>query len=124
MRTEAQRKDKYEAGYSAATVSLKVASRLSSMKTGFNAAIDSLVPVEQLCQGVCNEEEVPTIQYPFYLNFAREIWARIHKGIAGDSLHQQAQACLETYAQKGLDNDCLVHIALDCFTLTLTPFTP
>jgi hypothetical protein len=124
MRTAAQREDKYLAGYQSATVSLKVASRLSGMKTGYGAAADSLVPKEQMIQGICNEEAVPTIQYPFYLNFGREIWSRTFKGIAGDALKQMGQACLETYAQKGLDNDVLIHIALDCFSLTLTPFTP
>jgi hypothetical protein len=122
MRTEAQRKDKYGAGYQAATVSLKVASRLSGMKTGFGTAVDSLVPKEQMIQGICNEEGVPTIQYPFYLNFGREIWSRIFKGIAGDALLQMAQAASETYTQKGLDNLVLLHIALDVFTLTLIAF--
>jgi hypothetical protein len=122
VRTEDQRKDKYGAGYQAATVSLKVASRLSGMKTGFGAAVDSLVPKEQMIQGILNEETIPTIQYPFYLNFGREIWSRIFKGIAGDSLLQMAQACSETYTQKGLDNTVLLHIALDVFSLTLVAF--
>lgn len=122
MRTEDQRKDKYGAGYVAATVSLKVASQLSGMKTGFSTAINSLVPKEQQIQGILNEEVVPTIQYPFYLNFGREIWSRIYKGIAGDSLLQMAQAASETYTQKGLDNSVLLHIALDVFSLTLVAF--
>lgn len=122
MRTEAERKDAYGAGFVPATVSLKVASRLGGMKSGFGTAVDSLVPKEQMTQGILNEETVPTIQYPFYLNFTREIWSRVFKGIAGDSLLQAAQAMSETYTQKGLDNTVLLHIALDVFALTLVAF--
>lgn len=120
MKTEAQRQSSYSAKTVPATVSLKVASRLAGMKTGFEAALNSLVPVEQQIQGILNSLTVPTIQYPFYLNFGREIWALIHRGIDGDSLEAQAQMLHDKYVAYGLTTAHLVQIADTVFNITVT----
>lgn len=122
MQTDTQRKESYAAKNVAATVALKVASRLSGMKTGFSTAVQSLVPIEIQIQGILNGSTpaVPTIQYPFYLNFGREIWAARYKGIAGSALTLRAQGLSTFYQAKGYTAAVLIIIALDCFGLTVT----
>lgn len=123
MQTSTQRKDAYAAKNVAATVALKVASRLSGMKTGFGVAVQSLVPIEIQIQGILNgwaASPVPTIQYPFYLNFGREIWGAKIKGIAGPALTLRAQGLSTFYQAKFYQGPVLIKIALDCFGLTVT----
>jgi len=122
MRTSTERKDGYAAKTVAATVSLKVASRLSGMKTGFATAVQSLVPIEITTQGILNSTTpgVAVIQYPFYLNFGRELWGMRFRGIAGLALTAQAQALSTFYTAKGLTANTLIAIAMTCFNLVVT----
>jgi len=122
VNTAVQRKDAYAAKNVAATVALKVASRLSGMKTGFGTAVQSLVPIEIQIQGILNATTpaVPTIQYPFYLNFGREIWGAKNAGIAGPALTLRAQGLSTFYQAKGYSGAVLIAIALTCFSLTVT----
>jgi hypothetical protein len=101
-------------------VSLKVAAQLGGMKTGFSGAIQSLVPVEMATQNVLNAAAVPTINYPFYLNFAREIWKLIRKGIDGPGLAASAQSLHDKYEAYGLATLTLAAIADTVFNITVT----
>lgn len=120
MKTEAQQQDAYAAKTAPTTVGLKVASRLGGMKTGFESAIDLLVPKLQAIQEILNSLTVPTIQYPFYLNFGREIWAMIYRGIDGDSLEAQAQMLHDKYEAYGLASANLIQIADSVFNITVS----
>jgi len=91
------------------------------MKTGFGVAVQSLVPIEIQVQGILNTNgTIPTIQYPFYLNFARQIWSKQFAGIEGVSLTFQAQALKDFYVVKGLTSSVLIAIAMSCFTVVVT----
>ena len=124
MRTSTERKDGYAAKNIAATVSLKVASRLSGMKTGFASAVQSLVPKEIAIQSILNyvsdPNPIPTIKYPFYLNFGRELWALTRKGITGFAATQRAQALTDYYQAHGCVDAVLIQIALTCFGLVVS----
>jgi len=120
MRTSEQRNDAYVAGTPAATVGLKVAARLSGMKSGFAAAITALVPIEQQIQVLLNAIAIPTIQYPFYLNFGREMWALTSKGIEGVALTTAAQSLHDKWVLRGLATARLVEIADSVFDVTVT----
>lgn len=120
MRSDIQRGEAYVAKTAPTTVGLKVAAVLAGMKTGFSAAITDLVPIEMQVQGLLNSYDVPTIQYPFYLNFAREIWAKRHAGIDGDSLIAVAQSLHDKYVLYGLTTAHLVDIAKVVFAITVT----
>jgi hypothetical protein len=122
VRTTTERKDSYAAKNVAATVALKVASQLGGMKTGFATAVQSLAPIEIQIQGILNATTpaVPTIQYPFYLNFGRQLWALRYKGITGLALTAQAQALTDFYSLKGLTDAPLIAIAINCFNVVVT----
>lgn len=126
MQTDQQRKDAYAAKTTPATVSLKVASQLSTMKSGFAAGIggvDGLVAMEVAIQTILNDQPtpaVPTIQYPFYLNFGREIWARKNSGIAAAALKDNAEVYRIKYMSYGCAETILDEIGLTCFGITFT----
>jgi len=120
MRTETQQQDAYAAKTAPTTVGLKIASRLGGMKTGFMAAITLSVPKMQAIQGILNSLTVPTIQYPFYLNFGREIWAMISRGVDGKSLEAQGQMLHDKYEAYGLTSANLIQIADTVFNITVT----
>ena len=120
MKSSALRKVQYNAKTPATTVGLKIAAVLPDMKTGFLAAINALVPIEQQVQGLLNAAGVPTIRYPFYMAFAREIWALDSQGIQGATLEDMAQSLHDKWVARGLDTARLVEIADTVFGVTVT----
>lgn len=120
MKTDAERIASYLAKTVPATLSLKIASVLGGMHSGFSGAMHDLVAMEILVQGVCNDAAVPTIQYPFYMNFGREIYSKKIKGIDGPGLIAVAQSLHDKYVTYGLSTVVLVDIADIVFTITVT----
>lgn len=120
MRTETQRIDQYGAKTAATTVGLKVAARLTGMKTGFAAAINLLVPILQQVQALLNAADIPTIRYPFYYAYAREIFHKETQGINGDSLASAAQSLHDKWEANGLATATLIEIADTVFSITVT----
>jgi hypothetical protein len=75
--------------------------------------------VKQVCDGV----GVPTIQYPFYLNFGREIWALTRKEVSGESLALEAATLIAKWVARGLQQPLLESIRTDVFNVA-APVTP
>jgi hypothetical protein len=119
MKDDARRIASYLAKTVPATMSLKVASALATMKTAFGSATSSLVTMEMAVQGVLNDADIPSIEYPFYYNFAREIWAKQREGIDGPSLSSLGQSLHDKYEAYGLATATLVEIASTVFGLTV-----
>lgn len=118
MKDDATRIAQYNAKTVATTVGLKVASMLPTMKTGFADQCASFVAKEIAIQGVLNAVVggIPTIQYPFYLNFGREIWKRERAGITGPSALMHSISLEDKYEGYGLAAITLKKIALDVFS--------
>jgi hypothetical protein len=120
MRTDEQRQDKYDAKTVATTVSLKVASMLPSMKPAFAAAVQSFVAQDIQVQAALNLiGTVPTISYPLYYNFGREIWKLNQKGIAGTALTAMAISLSTKYQSYGCVEANLQTIAFDVFNIVI-----
>jgi hypothetical protein len=120
VKDDARRIASYLAKTVPATMSLKVASQLTGMKSGFAGAMTSLVPMEIQIQGILNSANVPTIQYPFYLNFGREIWSKQREGIDGPTLAAVGQSLHDKYVAYGLKTATLTDIADQVFNITVT----
>lgn len=118
LRTANDRSTKYDSKTAATTVGLKIAAGLGIMKSQFAAAINSLAPIEQQIQGILNgEAAVPTIQYPFYLCFGRELWSLDNRGIDGAAAVLRAITIQEKWTDMGLDDTITKKIALDVFNI-------
>lgn len=119
MRSDADRIQKYDAKVSPTTVGLKIAARMTGMKTGFAGWCDFFVSKESQIQGILNGADVPTLFYPYYLSFGREIGKRTWAGISGDSLLALATAYHDKWVTFGLDTVALKAIAKDVFDITI-----
>lgn len=119
MKTAEQRIANFIAGYVPTTVGLAIASQLSGMKGYFAGAIGSLAALELQIQGLLNLNGIYPIQYPFYLDFGRELWKRRHAGIDGASLLLFAEPLRAKYVSWGLELVKLDEIALTCFGLSI-----
>ena len=122
MKSDADRSSSYNSKTTAATVALIVAATLPDQRTNFAdpAGMSDLVGKEQQIQGILNglSPAVPTIYYPFYLAFGRELWALVRKGIAGAALINAAQGVRDKWNYKGfLTATTLDKIALDVFNV-------
>lgn len=122
MKTDAERSARYDSKTNAATVGLIVAAVLPDARTNFAdpQGMSDLVAKEQQIQGILNSYSpaIPTIQYPFYLAFGRELWALTRQGIAGGALTLAAQGVRDKWNYKGfLTAAVLDKIALDVFNV-------
>lgn len=115
MTPGSNRETKYDSKYVAATVSLKVASQLSTMKAGFAnpQGMTDMVAKEILVQTALNAAtpSVPTIFWPFYFSFARQLWAAIHRGQSGGTLADTGHALKTKYLAYGLTGATLDAVA-------------
>jgi len=68
-----------------------------------------LVEVETKGRRVLNRADVPTIFYPHYLNFCREVFARRQR-FAGASLAREVGVLVEKWALQTLDRALLERI--------------
>jgi integral membrane sensor domain MASE1 len=122
MRSDAERSAAYDAKTQAATVALIVAAVLPDARTNFAdpQGMSDLVSKEAQVQGLLNGKTpaVPTIYYPFYLAFARELWKATRTGIAGAALVNAAQGIRDKWNYKGfLTATILDDIALTVFNV-------
>jgi hypothetical protein len=122
VKTDTQRSDAYNSKTSAATVALIVAATLPGQRTNFAdpAGMSALVAKEQQIQGLLNAEDtpIPTIHYPFYLAFGRELWALGRRGITGAAFKLAAQGVRDKWNYKGfLVAGVLDEIALSVFNV-------
>ena len=80
--------------------------------------VTSLIAAMELqVKQVCDGKGVPTIQYPFYLCFGREIWALARKEISGESLAQEAAILITKWTARGLTQAVLQAIRTDVFNV-------
>ena len=67
---------------------------------------------------VCDGAGVATIMYPYYLNFGREMWSLVQKGISGESLAVEAAVLVAKWASRGLLQTVLETIRFDVFNVS------
>ena len=119
MRSDAERIAAYTSKTLPSTVALIVTAQLPGMKSGFAPKASALAAKETAIQAHLNGISFPTIQYPFYINFGRELWALTVRGISGSTLITMATSLLQKYIRYGLSSDELIAIASEIFQLDL-----
>jgi len=75
--------------------------RGAEMKVNAATVANQIVQMEAQTRQIMNGAGVPTITYPYYLCYARELWALIRRGIAGESLKVEAAALLAKWVARG-----------------------
>lgn len=118
-----RRIDKWVAKTSASRTAGIVGDRLPTMKTNAGVVFTDIISMEVQVRTVLNTGGVPTIQYPFYLCFGREMWALIRRGIAGESLAIEAATLIAKWVAQGLTQSVLQAIRTDVFNVA-APVAP
>jgi hypothetical protein len=94
-----------------------------AMLANVTAVFPMITAMELQVKQVCDGAGVATIQYPFYLNFGREIWALTRKEVSGESLAKEAAVLIAKWKARGLTEAVLQGIRTDVFNVA-APIAP
>ena len=99
----------------------RIKATLDELRPAMLAAVTAVFPLitamELQVKQTCDASGVPTIQYPFYLNFGREIWALTRKEVSGESLAQEVAVLLAKWTARGLTQAVLQAIRSEVFNV-------
>jgi len=105
----------------------RIKATLDEMRPAMLANVQAVYPMitamELQVKQVCDSAGVPTIQYPFYLNFGRELWALSRKEVSGESLAIEAATLITKWTARGLTQAVLQSIRTDVFNV-VAPSAP
>jgi len=118
-----KRIDNWNEKYNLERVTAILTEKRPKMLERVSNAIVSLASMEQQVKQVCDGSGVPTIQYPFYLCFGREMWKLLNKDISGESLAQEAAVLIAKWVARGLSQAVLQAIRTDVFNVS-APIAP
>ena len=94
-----------------------------TMLQNVTAVFPLITAMELQVKQVCDGSGVSTIQYPFYLNFGRQIWALSRKEVSGESLAQESAILITKWTARGLQGPVLQAIRTDVFNVA-APIAP
>jgi hypothetical protein len=123
MADPAKRIENWSAKMTAERTADQVTPQLTSIKQNAATVMNDIVQMETQVRQVLNGSGVPTIQYPFYLCFGRELWSRIRNGMEGESLAIEAAVLPAKWVARGLTQGVLEDIRTDVFNVS-APVTP
>jgi len=113
----------WSTGYNTERIKAKVDEKRPAMLANVTAVIPMVAAMELQVKQVCDGSGVPTIQYPFYLCFGREMWALSRKEISGESLAIEAATLIAKWVARGLTQSVLYSIRTDVFNVS-APIAP
>ena len=90
----------------------------AAMKVNFANATTMMSANDQQVKQTCDASGVPTIQYPFYLAFGRQMWkATAVNQFSGESMAQLAAVYIAKWTARGLTQAVLQSIRTDVFNV-------
>jgi len=112
-----KRIDNWNTKYNLERVNAILTEKRPTMLQNVTAVAPLIAAMELQVKQVCDGKGVPTIQYPFYLCFGREIWALARKEISGESLAQEVATLSAKWVARGLTSAVLQAIRTDVFNV-------
>jgi len=88
-----------------------------AMFSRVTAVVPALAAMEQQVKQVLDGLGVATIQYPFYLDFGRELWKMRDHEISGESAAMEADVLLKKWVQRGMTQAVLEAIRTQVFNI-------
>ena len=113
----AKRIANWNAKYNTERIKATLDDKRPAMLASVTAVFPMITAMELQVKQVCDGKGVPTIQYPFYLNFGREIWALTRKEVSGESLAQEAAVLIAKWVARGLTQSLLQAIRTQVFNV-------
>jgi hypothetical protein len=123
MMDPAKRIANWNAKYNTERIKATLDDKRPAMLASVTAVFPMITAMELQVKQVCDGKGVPTIQYPFYLNFGREIWALTRKEVSGESLALEAAVQITKWTARGLTQSVLQAIRTDVFNVS-APVAP
>ena len=123
MMDPAKRIANWNAKYNTERIKATLDDKRPAMLANVTAVFPMITAMELQVKQVCDGKGVPTIQYPFYLNFGREIWALSRKQVSGESLAQEAALLIAKWVARGLSAPVLQAVRTDVFNVS-APIAP
>jgi hypothetical protein len=110
----------YAAGINPDRIREDIEKRKGSMVTKQGEAIAALVQIEQLASEVLmSEDTVTTLQYLWYLDFARQVYGLKRRFQAGKPMENEAKYVALHWQARGCDLRVLNRILAEVFSLPL-----
>ena len=103
--------------YNLERVSAILTEKRPTMLQNMSAAIPLLTAMESQVKQVCDLAGVSTIQYPFYLDFGREMWRLSRSEFSGESLALEAATLIAKWVARGLTQSVLQDIRTGVFNV-------
>jgi hypothetical protein len=88
-----------------------------TMQVNFGVTANEQVQSDQQVRQCLNASGVPTIQYPFYLNFGRQCKKLLRASIDGESVAQEAAVLIAYWTAQGLTQSVLTAIRSQVFNI-------
>ena len=108
---------RWNAKYDTARIKATLDELRPAMLAAVTAVFPLLTAMELQVKQTCDASGVSTIQYPFYLNFGREIWALTRREVSGESLAQAAAVQIAKWVARGLNQAVLQAIRSQVFNV-------
>ena len=113
----------WDAKFDTTRIKATLDAKRPAMLASVTATYPMIAAMELQVKQVCDGAGVPTIQYPFYLCFGREMWALSRKDISGESLALEAAILVSKWTSRGLTAAVLQGIRTDVFNVS-APIAP
>jgi hypothetical protein len=114
---------KWNAKYDTTRIKATLDELRPAMLANVTAVFPLITAMELQVKQVCDGSGVSTIQYPFYLNFGRELWALSRKDISGESYAKEAAILVTKWTARGLTQAVLQAIRTQVFNVA-APVAP
>jgi hypothetical protein len=113
----AKRIANWDAGFDTTANKAKIDKKRADMLSRVQSQFVALTSMETQVKQTCDASGVPTIQYPFYLCFGREMWSLQNKEVSGESLAQEAAVLIAKWVARGLTQSVLQAIRTQVFNV-------
>ncbi len=108
---------KWDAKFNTTNIKTTLDTMRPTMLQNVTAVFPLIAAMETQVKQVCDSSGVPTIQYPFYLCFGREMWSLTRKDVSGESMAQEAAVLIAKWVARGLTQSVLQAIRTDVFNV-------
>jgi len=108
---------KWEAKVKPARLLADLTVLVPTMVANFSAITPAIVAMETSVKQSLDAAGVPTIEYPFYLCYGREIWSLQNREFSGESLAIIAACKLAKWVARGLNSTVLIGLRNDVFSV-------
>ena len=107
----------WDAMYKTDRIKAALDDKRPAMLSRVTAVVPALAAIESQVKQVLDGLGVATIQYPFYLDFGRELWRMRDQDISGESAAMEADVLLQKWVARGLTQAVLEAIRTQVFNI-------